>query len=64
MSRVLLSRSRWVSTGVEQADDVVVDVADEGLVVGVDDGAGVALEVEGGVAGADQDAAKVDELGA
>ena len=47
---------------VEEAGDVVVGVADVGLVVGVDDGVGVALEVERGVAGVDEDAAEVDEL--
>ena len=48
--------------GVEEAGDVVVGVADVGLVVGVDDGVGVALEVERGVAGVDEDAAEVDEF--
>ena len=32
--------------GVEEACDVVVGIADVGLVVGVDDGVGVALKVE------------------
>ena len=41
---------------------MVVGVADEGLVVVVDDGVGIALEMEGGVAGIDEDAAEVDQL--
>ena len=41
---------------------MVVGVANVGLVVGVDDGVGVALEVERGVAGVDEDAAQIDEL--
>jgi hypothetical protein len=47
---------------VEKAGDVVVGVADVRLTLGVDDGVGVALEVERGVTGVDQDAAEVDEL--
>jgi len=41
---------------------VVVGVANVGLVVRVDDGAGVALQMERGVAGVDEDAAEVDEF--
>ena len=48
--------------GVEETGDVVVGVADVGLVVGVDDGVGVALEMKRGVAGVDEDAAEIDEL--
>ena len=47
---------------VEQTGDVVVDIADIGLMLGVDDGVGVALEMEAGVARIDEDAAQVDEL--
>ena len=48
--------------GVKQTGDVVVGVANVGLVVRVDDGAGVALQMERGVAGVDEDAAEVDEF--
>ena len=41
---------------------MIVDVADVGLLFGVDDGVGVALEVERGVTGVDEDAAEIDEL--
>jgi len=47
---------------VKQAGDVVVSVADVRLVVGVDYGVGVALEVERGIAGVDEDAAEIDEF--
>jgi hypothetical protein len=48
--------------GVKQPGDVVVGVADVGLVIGVDDGVGIALEVERGVACVDENAAEVDEF--
>ena len=47
---------------VEQARDVVVDVADVRLVLGVDDGVGIALQMEAGVARVDQHAAQIDEF--
>jgi hypothetical protein len=40
---------------VEKAGDVVVGVSDVELVVGVDDSAGIALEMEGSVTSVDED---------
>ncbi len=48
--------------GVEQTGDVVVGVAEIGLMLGVDDGAGVALEMEAGIASIDEDTTEVDEF--
>ena len=48
--------------GVEESSDVVVGVADVELVLGVDEGVEVALEVERDVASVDEDAAETDQL--
>ena len=41
---------------------MIVRIADEGLLVGVNDCVGIALKVKRGVASIDEDAAEIDEL--
>jgi len=47
---------------VQQPRDVIVGVADVGLVVDVDDGVLIALKMKCGVAGVDEDSAEIDEF--